>query len=276
MLVATFFFALMNVCVKYVSHIPAVEIILFRSLISLVISLAMIKRIGISPWGNNKKLLFLRGLFGATALTMYFLTLQKLPLASATTIQYLSPIFTVIFAAIFLGEKMLKLQWLFFGMAFAGAAIIRGFDERVTTPYFLLGLGSAIASGIAYNLVRKLKDSDHPLVVVLYFPLVATPIMAVLSYFQWIQPSGYDWLILLGVGIFTQIAQVNMTKALQSEQLNLVSSLKYLGTIYALSFGYFLFGETYDIATFLGIMLVLLGVVLNVLYKTYYMKATKA
>lgn len=58
-----------------------------------------------------------------------------------------------------------------------------------------------------------------------------------------------------------------MTKALQAEKANLVASLKYLGSVYALGFGYFIFGETYDWISIVGILLILSGVVLNVLVK---------
>src|SRR5690606_2025282 len=107
----------------------------------------------------------LRGVFGVTALTLFFYTLQKLPLGSAITIQYLSPIFTAFFAIFMLGEKMYKIQWLFFGISFAGIAVIKGFDPNISLPLFLMGLGSAIFAGLAYNCVRKVKDTDHPLVV---------------------------------------------------------------------------------------------------------------
>lgn len=268
MLVSTFGFSLMQLCVKYLHHLPTHELILFRSLISLTLSLAYLLPKKINPFGVNRKFLLLRGVFGVTALSLFFITLQKLPLASAVTIQYLSPVFTAIIAIFMLGERMRKIQWLFFGLAFLGVAMMKGFDERVSVFYMLLGLVSAFFAGAAYNCIRIVKDTDHPLVVVFYFPLVATPIMLFLCLQNWTTPIGWDWLLLLLLGIFTQIGQVFMTKALQLEKANLVTSLKYLGSIYALVYGYFLFDETYDLASLLGIVLVLLGVILNVTFKS--------
>jgi drug/metabolite transporter (DMT)-like permease len=193
--------------------------------------------------------------------------LQNIPLASAVTIQYLSPVFTAIIAIFVLGERMKKIQWLFFLMAFIGVAILKGFDERVSMFYLVLGLLSSFFAGAAYNCIRLVKDTDHPVVVVLYFPLVATPIMLVLSYFEWVTPIGWDWALLLLLGIFTQIGQVFMTKALQAEKANLVASLKYLGSIYALAYGYFIFDETYGLLSLMGIGLILAGVILNVKLK---------
>ena len=264
MLISTIAFSLMQLCVKFLNHLPTHELILFRSAISLVLSLAYVLPKGIHPLGNNRKFLLLRGIFGVTALSLFFITIQNIPLASAVTIQYLSPIFTAIIAIFLLGEKMKKVQWLFFLIAFAGVAMLKGFDDRVSVFYLVLGLLSAFFAGAAYNCIRLVKDTDHPLVVVLYFPMVATPIMLLLSYYNWIMPIGWEWGIILLLGIFTQIGQVFMTKALQAEKANIVASLKYLGSIYALVFGYFIFDESYDLLSILGIVLILAGVLLNV------------
>lgn len=267
MLLATFFFSLMNLSVKFLPDIPAVEIILFRALISLILSYVLIVKKGLNPLGNNKKYLLLRGFFGMLSLTTFFFTLQKIPLASAVTLQYLSPIFTVLFATFFLKEKIYPVQLLCFGVAFAGVVLIQGFDSRINWFYLMLGILSAVFSGLAYNAVRKLKDTDHPLVVVLYFPLVALPFATVACFFNWKTPVGIEWLWLILTGIFTQIAQINLTYALQHEKLAAISGLNYIGIVYALLFGYFIFGETYNHFALLGIFLVLTGVLLNFFIK---------
>lgn len=263
MLVAGVFFTLMNFGVKYLENIPAIEIVLFRSIVSLVISAIMIKQMGLSFLGNNKIVLFLRGFFGVVALSLYFFTLQKLPFASAVTIMQLSPIFTTILAIFILKEVVKAPQWLFFLVSFVGVALIKGFNPDIPLKYFMLALLSTFFSALAYNMVRKLKDSDHPIVVVFYFPLVALPFAGILSYFQWVQPSWTEFLILLGIGIATQIAQVNMTKAMQLEELGKVSIVRYLTMVYALFIGAIFFKETYNWITLVGMGLVIAGVLLN-------------
>lgn len=263
MLGASLAFSFMQLCVKYLPHLPAVELVFFRSLVSISICLVMIKKLKLNPLGNNRKVLLMRGIFGTIALSMFFYTLQQIPLASAVTIQYLSPIFTALFAAIFLKEKMKLRQWIYFAIAFCGVALLKGFDERVSLSFMLVGIASAMFSGIAYTCIRQLKETEHPVVVVFYFPLIATPIMGALSYFQWVRPIGKDWLLLLLMGVFTQIAQVLMTKGLQSAVVNKIISVKYIGTFWALAFGYILFGESYSWLSIVGILLVIVGVVLN-------------
>ncbi len=267
MLLAGIFFALMNVSVKFIPHIPAIEIILFRSLFSLIFSYAILKQQKVPVFGNNKKLLVLRGVVGSVGLITFFYTLQKIPLASAVTIQYLSPIFTTILGVFLVKERVKPIQFLFFAISFAGVLVVQGFDSRVNLFYAAIGVTSAIFSGLAYNVIRKLKNTEHPLVIIFYFPLVTLPIATVVSYFTWVQPVGWDWAILLWIGICTQTAQYFMTVAYQNANVAKVSSMTYLGLLYALFFGFLLFGETFGAMSYVGMGLVLLGILLNLRVK---------
>ena len=268
MLQASFFFAVMNVMVKLIPNIPAVEIVFFRSIVSLVLSYGFLKTQKVSVWGNNKGILILRGLAGSIALCCFFITVQRIPLASAITIHYLSPIFTAIIGIYFVKERVHKWQWFFFAIAFGGILIIQGFDARVSLGYTALGVVAAVLSGVAYNCIRKLKNSEHPLVIIFYFPLVTLPLTSIYLLFDYVMPEGIEWLWLLLIGLSTQFAQYFMTKSYQSEELSKVASLNYIGIIYALGFGYVFFDESYDWLVYTGMGVVLVGVVLNIWYKT--------
>lgn len=267
MMLATFIFAVMNVLVKFLPNIPAIEIILFRSIVSFFMSGVTLKMKGIPLLGKNKKILLIRGLAGALALMMFFTTLQEIPLASAVTLMFLGPIFTTLIGIWIVGEKVRPIQWLFFAMSFVGIVMIKGFDQRISPFMALLGVGAAFFSGVAYNMIRKLKTSEHPLVIIFYFPLVTLPIVGIYSALNWVQPEGIEWLILIGVGVLTQIAQYFMTIAYQSEELSKVSNINFIGILYALGFGFFLFDETFNVLTYLGMAAVMTGVVLNVIFK---------
>lgn len=271
MLISVVGFALMNLVVKLLgTNIPAPELVFFRSVVSLVLSLWFISRKKISPFGNNKKWLILRGTFGVIALTTFFYTLQHIPLSAAIVLQYLSPIFTALFAIWLLKEVVKGYQWLFFLISFLGIAIIRGFEETVDTEYLLLGIASSIFAGLAYNAIGKLAKTDDPVVIVFYFPLIATPVMAFLGItgiVEWVMPHREQWLLLILMGVLTQIAQVSMTKAFQSSALSGLAAMKYLGIIFALSFDFFIFGVTYQWQALVGMVLVIAGVVLNLFFK---------
>jgi len=267
MLLATFLFACMNVLVKLVPHIPAVEVVFFRCVVSLAMSYAVLRAQRVNIWGNNRKWLIARGAFGAVALVLYFTLLQDIPLATAITLQFLAPIATAILGMLLLREKVWTLQWFFFLITFVGMLVISGFDTRMEPIHLLMGILAAGGSGMAYTIIRKLNYSEHPLVIVLYFPLVTLPLTGIYSIFNWVMPSGWDWPILLGVGVFTQFAQYFMTKAYQAEEVSKVANLKYLSIVYALLFGFLFFGETFNVLTYVGMILVIAGVVLNVWYK---------
>jgi drug/metabolite transporter (DMT)-like permease len=268
MLLATFFFALMNAAVKSLGHLPAIEIALLRSAVSLVMAFGIVRYYGIPLPGNNSRSLLLRGFFGSLSLVLYFVTLQHMPLASAVTLQYLSPVFTAIMGIFIVREPVKPLQWVFFGISFAGVLIVQGFDNRIEPEFLLVGIGSALFAGLAYNMIRQLKLTEHPLVITFYFPLVSLPVTAALmGTVTWVSPKGSDWLVLIFIGLTAQIAQYFMTRSYQSDELSKVVSLKYVGIIYALALGYFLFGETFSLEAHLGMIVVLAGVILNIWYK---------
>ena len=94
-------FSLMGVYVKQVgSRIPAAEVVLARALVSVLLSWLLVRRAGISPWGQRRGLLVLRGAIGSVALLCVYIALAELPLASATVLQYTYPTFTALLACL--------------------------------------------------------------------------------------------------------------------------------------------------------------------------------
>jgi len=267
MLLAGFFFAIMNICVKYVSHLPTLEVVLFRSIFSLVVTYYFLRKHNIAPLGNEIGVLTLRGIAGCLGLIGSFYTLQHIPLASAVTINYLSPFFTAILGIFIAKQNIRPIQFLYFFISITGVILLKGFDFRISNLDIIIGLGAALFAGLAYNMIAKSKGKDHPLVIIFYFPLLTIPVVGIYSFFHWQTPIGMDWLILLLIGICTQIAQYYMTLSYQSANLAKVASLNYLGVVYALLFGYFLFGETFNSMSFIAIGIILLGVILNLFDK---------
>ncbi len=266
MFLSTIAFFLANVFVKQVSHIPAMEIVFFRCIIAAAFCVAGLRRAGGSLIGNNHTMLLLRGVFGTIALYCFFLTLQQMPLASAQTIQYLSPIFTAVIAIFVLKEGVLPAQWFFYAIAFAGVLLIERFDPRISPFYLALGILSAFFSGLAYNLVRSLREKEHPLTVVLHFQLVGAVVGFVSLFFDWVTPMGREWVFLFLIGVFSQLGQMFLTNALQRERIAGVAIINYTGLVYALATGWILFGEPQGPAAIAGMLLVVLGVILSVMY----------
>ncbi|MDA1156911.1 MAG: DMT family transporter, partial [Cyanobacteria bacterium] len=113
MLSSTLSFSLMGVCVKALGgRIPVAEVVMARSAISLVLSVAMLRQAGLDPWGQRKGLLILRGAIGTGALFCVFAALAQLPLAPATVLQYLQPTFTALLAWLLLKERLGAKVWI--------------------------------------------------------------------------------------------------------------------------------------------------------------------
>lgn len=266
MFLSTLAFALANLFVKNVSHLPVLEIVFFRCVIASAFCLIGLRRARASYIGNNRLYLFLRGFFGTLALALFFLTVQQIPLATAMTFQYLSPVFTAIIAIFFLGEKVKSAQWFFYALAFGGVLFIAQTDARVSFFYTLLGIVSAFGSGAAYNLVRKLKDDEHPLTIILHFQIVGVVVGFVSLFFMREMPAGRDWFYLLLIGIFSQLGQMFLTNALSREKAASVAIIIYSGLIYGIAFGWIFYNESQSYAALFGMLLVVIGVAASVLY----------
>ena len=283
MLISSISFAFVNLLVKVLTNssgvfpsiqdYPPYEIVFFRSIISLTICFYIIKQKKIPFFGYNKKWLTIRGVFGATALTIFFYTLKHLPIAVATTVQYLSPIFTVLFAIYLLNQKVKPIQWLFFIISLIGVALIgfgknTGLASEIDSFWVVMGVISAVFSGVAYNAIMKCRTTDDPITVVMYFPLIATPIMIIIMVINgFVIPMGLEWGVLLLIGVFTQVAQIFMTKSFHEEDASKITPFKYLGAIYAVCIGVFIFDENLSLIVYLGIALILTGVLLNTFLK---------
>lgn len=266
MFFSTLAFSLANVFVKQVAHLPTMEIVFFRCAFGVAFCYIGLKRSNADWRGSNRTMLLLRGIFGTTALYLFFLTVQNIPLAQASTIQYLSPIFTTIIAIFLLKESVKHLQWLFYGIAFLGVLFIEQFDARVSLLFLILGIISAFCSGIAYNLVRRLREKEHPLTVVMHFQLVGVVVGGIFTLFEWQMPIGWDWFYLFLIGVSSQLGQWFLTNSLQKEKAASVAIVNYSGLIYALLIGWFVFGEAQTLESLVGMLLVVCGVILSIIY----------
>lgn len=262
-IIAGLFFSIINALVKYFNEIPAIEIVLFRSVVSLIMSFYSIKKLNIKIINEHTPLLLLRGFTGAIALTLYFYTIQSMPLATAVTILYLAPIFTVIVAIFLVKEYPNKYQWPFFFISFLGAALMKNTDQRVSTQDFLMGLTAALFAGIAYNCIRLLKNKSHHSLIIFYFPLVTIPLCLPFAISSWVTPTFTQFIGLLFIGICTQFAQIFMTKAYMLERASKIAHFNYLTCLYAFLSGVLFFNEKLNAISILGLFLIIIGIIFS-------------
>ncbi|MFM9100764.1 MAG: DMT family transporter, partial [Cyanobium sp.] len=268
--------SLMGVCVKQVgSRIPAAEVVLVRALVSVVLSWLLVRRAGISPWGQRRGLLVLRGAIGSVALLCVYIALTELPLASATVLQYTYPTFTALLAWLVLGEPIGRRVLLAVLVGWTGVLLVAGPGQLLgaagslagaTTlagPAVLIAVAGAFCTALAYVSVRSLARSEHPLVIVFYFPLVAVPLSLPLVLLNPVWPTPLELLWLLGVGVFTQLGQVFLTSSLVALPAARATAISYVQVAFAGIWGWLLFGELVDGWTVAGAALVLAATLIS-------------
>ncbi|WP_452225180.1 DMT family transporter [Lacinutrix chionoecetis] len=268
MVISAIAFTFMNVFVKYLTNFSAYQIVFFRSVGTLFFTMPFLLKNNISILGNNKGLLVLRGVVGAIAMTLFFASLNYLAVGTAVSLRYLSPIFAAVFALFILKEKIKPIQWLYFIIAFLGVVILKGFSAEMSDLGLLFILLSAILTGLVFIIIRKIGDKDHPVVVVNYFMIIAVIFGGILSINNWVQPKGMEWLILLSLGIFGYYGQLYMTKAFQISETNIVAPFKYIEVIFTMIIGIIWLNDSYTLISYIGIILIIVALVLNVLVKS--------
>src|SRR5919198_2870993 len=222
MALSAFFFSVMGLLVRVVGErLPSSQIVLARSVAALMMSWLLLRRAGLSPWGNHRPLLVLRGLFGFGALVCFYWSLVHMPLADATVLQYTNPVFTALLAALLLREPLRAIDLASVFISLVGVALVArpralfgGSAAMIEPTVLAVALLGALCSASAYVVVRKARGLDHPLVVVFWFPLVATPLAIPPALRDWVDPTPREWLLLLGGAGGTQAAQGFITHGL--------------------------------------------------------------
>ena len=255
MLAATFLFAVMALCVKLASaRYSATEIVMYRGLVgvAVILVLARWRRV---PLRTPVPLMHLwRGLLGVCALSLWFVAIASLPLATAMTLNYMSALWMALFllgGALWLGGKSVDPRLM--GAVLVGflgvALVLQPSFQQNQWPGALAGLGSGLLAAMAYMQVTALGRAGEPEVrVVFYFSLASVAAGAVLS-----QATGTAWrfsnhslpgaLALLGVGVSATLGQVALTAAYGRGKMLVNASLNYMGIAFGAFLGWLVFDE---------------------------------
>ena len=268
MLISTLLFTVMNTMIKYLVDFGTFQLVFFRSLGSLFFTFSFLIHQKIPLWGNQKRLLVFRGLAGVTSMILFFFSLRYMSVVAAVTLRYTSPLFVALLAIFLLKEKIKPLQWIFFIVAFIGVIMVKGFDPTVDFYGFMIILISAFFSAIVFLLISKIGKADHPVVIVHYFMLIASLVGAIGCFFVWKTPVGIEWILLLSLGVVGFFAQIFMTKALQIGPAFQIAPFKYVEVIFSVLFGLLVFQELHSFYSLIGIFLIIMGLVLNITYKS--------
>lgn len=262
MLVAGLLFAVMGLCVKLgAAHgFSAAELVFYRSFIGLLVIYSLVRQRGYSLRTCHLRSHVYRGLSGFAALLLYFYAIGRLPLATAVTLNYTSPLFLAVLATWILKEQVSR--WLIaaviFGFVGVGLLLRPSFHSEEMVPA-ILGVASGALASIAYLNVKQLGQVGEPdWRVVFYFTLISTVGAAVwmlLNTFHAVTWEGAA--IIAGLGTSATLAQLAMTRAYQEGQTIVVGSLAYSTVVFASLLGALVGGETLGAESWLAIAVII-------------------
>ncbi len=270
LILASFFFSLMTVCVKKIDNrITIYELVFFRSLLSLFITSLIINKKNINPWGKNKLLLITRGILGTIALVCIFYAIKNMPLNISTVIQYTYPIFISIFAGILLNEKISKNLIIASITGWLGILIIlnpyqlSSLNIELDKFTVLIAFLGAISTALAYITVKKLSLTENIFIIIKYFPLISVITLSPIVFFNWVTPNINDLIWIIGIGIFTQAGQTFLTIGLKKLPTPEAARINYLQVLFGSLWGILFFNELININFIVGSVLVLLGTIIS-------------
>ena len=270
LILASFFFSLMTVCVKKIDNrIPIYELVFFRSLLSLLITSLIINKKNLNPWGKNKPLLILRGILGTIALVCIFYAIKNMPLNISTVIQYTYPIFISIFAGVLINEKITKNLIIASITGWLGILIIlnpyqlSSLNIELDKFTVLIAFLGAISTALAYITVKKLSSTEDIFIIIKYFPLISVITLSPIVFFNWVTPNINDLIWIIGIGMFTQAGQTFLTIGLKKLQTSEAARINYLQVLFGSLWGILFFNELININFIVGAVLVLLGTIIS-------------
>ena len=270
LILASFFFSLMTVCVKKIDNrIPIYELVFFRSLLSLLITSLIINKKNLNPWGKNKPLLILRGILGTIALVCIFYAIKNMPLNISTVIQYTYPIFISIFAGVLINEKITKNLIIASITGWLGILIIlnpyqlSSLNIELDKFTVLIAFLGSISTALAYITVKKLSLTEDIFIIIKYFPLVSVITLSPIVFFNWVTPNIDDLIWIIGIGIFTQAGQTFLTIGLKKLPTSEAARINYLQVLFGSLWGILFFNELININFIFGAVLVLLGTIIS-------------
>ena len=255
-------------------HVPPGQAVFFRSFFAIPVILVWLwlrrdlstgLRVA-SPMGH-----FWRGFVGTSAMGLGFAGLGLLPLPEVTAIGYAAPLLTVVFAAMFLGEKVraFRLAAVFLGLV--GVAVVLGprltvfsGDTIETAAAFgaMLVLMGAVCAALAQIYVRKMVQTEQTSAIVFYFSLTSTLLSLLTIPFGWVMPAPTEAGLLVVAGILGGLGQIFLTSAYRYAAASVVAPIDYASMVMAIGIGYFVFSEIPTLQMLAGAALIILAGVL--------------
>ena len=252
-------FSIMDLIVKWSDNYPLGQVIFFRGFFGIVLYYFVIPKERIRDFYFTKRPLlhFSRCFFGLAALLSIFTALRNLPLATVVSISFAAPIFTTIFSIFFLSERVGYFRWLAVFIGFIGILIISEPGLSSLNVYYIFPVIFVLGMSYVAISIRQLSSTEPVWLISLFFSAAITIAGLLTLPFGWIMPSFYDLTLLSMIGFFGGVANLWLSQSYKFSEVSLVTPLKYLALVFAIIFGYLIWGEVPSGKTLIGAILVI-------------------
>lgn len=258
-------FSFMAVFVKAADRVPAGELVFFRAFCALPVIIVWLmwrqelrQGLSVQNWRGHA----VRALAGSMAMGLGFVGLKLIPLPEATAIRFAVPIFVVILAAVFLGERIRAFRVTAVVVGLVGVLIVMaprlggGFGDAA-----LLGsavtLASAGLAALAQVFIKSMVSTEKTTAIVFWFSATASGLALCTAPFGWVWPVGVEWVWLIGAGLVGGLGQILLTSSYRFAEASTLAPFTYLTMIWSLILGYAIFDEVPTVPMLLGAGLVI-------------------
>src|SRR5258708_2156019 len=240
------------------TQIESVQTAFFRAVISVVRLLPMIAAGRVQPW-HSKRLAghFWRTVMGTASMVLGFYAVSMLPLADATAIAFSQPLFSVVVAALVAGEKVRWRRWSATIIGFAGVLVMVRPGAGSLQLGALVALANAASVAVSIFLVKRLSDSEAPLMILTQFAIFSTLLLALPAILVWRWPDFWGWVLAIGVAVSATVGQYFWVQAFKAGEMSAVAPFEYLRLPFAVFVGWLIWGEMPMIWTYVGAALVI-------------------
>jgi len=263
---AALVFALMAVATKVAARrLPGAQVAFIRFAIGL--GSCALARVWVPMRAHNKLGLVMRGAYGGAAVLFYFMAIAHLPVGIATLLNYTAPVFTAIYAGLFMGEAIKRATLAALALTSAGVALVIAGTAPPGSlafgPWQLVGLVSAVLSGAAVATIRQVRKTDGSWEVFTAFCVAGAVITLAPAVRDWIRPTPGEWLVLAAVGVTSVIGQLLMTHSLRYVPAAAGGVIIQLTPVTSLAIGWAFLNERIGAVALGGAALTLAGVSLG-------------
>ena len=259
MLASTVLFALMAVAIRLASQtLHTFEVAFFRNFFGLVATLPLLYRHGPGLLKTQHLPRYLvRCLIGVIGMMCGFWAIGHLPLAQAVSLSYSSPIFVVIAAALFLGERVHARRWTAVAIGFVGVLVITRPGSAEFSPGMLIAVFSALMTGLVSIQIKQLSALEPADRIVFYTTLIWVPMSLVPALLVWRWPEGITWLWVVAAGLLGTGGHMLWTRALKLGDVSALTPISFMQLPVVATAGWLLFGEQVDRWTIAGTLVIL-------------------